>query len=135
MKSTRSRQAGFTMIEVLVASAIAIASMGLLLSLFAGSLDRISRVEEQSQRLILEKEIVGRLALINPAATRSGKGSLGKWTYHWSSQPLTEFRETTDYFSSESTPRKVALFVISIRMGTANGRTADIEIQRLGWRT
>jgi prepilin-type N-terminal cleavage/methylation domain-containing protein len=39
MKYTRSRQAGFTLIEVLVASAIGIASIGLLLSLFAGSLD------------------------------------------------------------------------------------------------
>ena len=135
MKYTRSRQAGFTLIEVLVASAIGIASIGLLLSLFAGSLDRMSRVETQSQRLIVEKEIVGRLSLINPAATRSGKGSLGKWTYNWSSQPLTEFRKTTDYFSSDSAPRKVALFIISIRLGAANGKTVDIEIQRLGWRT
>ena len=135
MKYTRFRQAGFTLIEVLVASAIGIASIGLLLSLFAGSLDRMSRVETQSQRLIVEKEIVGRLSLINPAATRTGKGSLGKWTYHWSSQPLTEFRKTTDYFSSDSTPRKVALFMINIRLGAANGKTVDIEIQRLGWRT
>ena len=135
MKYTRSGQAGFTLIEVLVASAIGIASIGLLLSLFAGSLDRMSRVEALSQRLIVEKEIVGRLSLINPAATRPGKGSLGKWTYNWSSQSLTEFRKTTDYFSSDSTPRKVALFIISIRLGAANGKTVDIEIQRLGWRT
>ncbi|MBT5197781.1 MAG: type II secretion system protein, partial [Gammaproteobacteria bacterium] len=45
MKRYRSCQKGFTLVEVLVASAIGIASMGLLLSLFAGSLDRMSRVE------------------------------------------------------------------------------------------
>ena len=135
MKYLRPRQTGFTLIEVLVASAIGLASMGLLLSLFAGSLDRMSRVEMQSQRLIVEKEIVGRLSLINPAKTRSGKGNLGQWTYDWRSQPLTEFRETSAYFLSESAATEVALFTISIRLSTANKKPVDIEIQRLGWRT
>ena len=133
MKYPRPRQTGFTLIEVLVASAIGLASMGLLLSLFAGSLDRMSRVEMQSQRLIVEKEIVGRLSLINPAQTRSGKGNLGKWSYVWRSQPLTEFRETSAYFLSESAATEVALF--TIRLSTANKKPVDIELQRLGWRT
>lgn len=135
MKYSRPRQAGFTLIEVLVASAIGLASIGLLLSLFAGSLDRMSRVETQAQRLIVEKEIVGLLSLINPAKTRSGKGNMGKWTYDWRSQPLTEFKETSAYFISESAPTEVALFVITIRLRAANKKTVDLEIQRLGWRT
>ena len=134
MKQFRSQQAGFTLVEVLVASAIAIASMGLLLSLFASSLDRIYRVEVQSQQLIVEKEIITQLSLVNPAITRSGQGKIGKWTYSWRSQPITEFREMTDDISGDTPPGRVALFSIAIEMGAPNGKTVELGIQRLGWR-
>lgn len=135
MKYTQGRhQKGFTLVEVLIASSIAIASMGLLLSLFASSLDRMSRVETQSQRLIAEKEILVRLSLINPALTRSGKGKVGQWTYTWESEPLTDFRKTTDYFSSDIPQSSVALFSIRIELAHPGNKTANLEIQRLGWR-
>ena len=135
MKRYRSCQKGFTLVEVLVASAIGIASMGLLLSLFAGSLDRMSRVEAQSQRLIVEKEIVGRLSLVNPAATRSGKGTSGQWAYSWSAQPVTEFRKITDDLIGETPPGNVALFLIRIEMRAPRGKTVELNIRRLGRRT
>ena len=84
MIAATGRQSGFTLIEVLVASSIAIASMGLLLSIFAGGLDRMSRVEVVSQQLIAEKEIVTRLSLVNPAVTATGEGAIGQWRYVWS---------------------------------------------------
>jgi len=135
MKLYRSPQAGFTLVEVLVASAIAIASMGLLLSLFVSSLDRMSRVETQSQQLIAEKEILGRLSLVNPAATRSGKGTAGQWTYSWSAEQVTEFRKITDYLSGEAPPGHVALFLIRIEMRAPRGKTVERNIRRLGRRT
>ena len=134
MKFTSSYQAGFTLVEVLIASAIAMASMGLLLSLLANSLDRMSRVETHAQRLIVEKEILGRLSLINPAERQSGQGQIGKWTYSWQSQPLTNFQKITDYFNYDVPPRDVALFSISIEIGKPNVKTVNLEIQRLGWR-
>mgnify|MGYP001033784464 FL=1 len=135
MKGYRPQQGGFTLVEVLVASAIAIASMGLLLSLFAGSLDRMSRIELQSQQLIAEKEILGRLSLVNPAATRSGKGTSGQWAYSWSARQLTEFRKITDDLVAETPPGDVALFLIRIEMRAPHGKTVELSIRRLGRRT
>lgn len=134
MKPPVSSQAGFTLIEVLIASAIAVASMGLLLSLFAGSLDRMSRVEMQSKRLIVEKEIVTQLSLINPFEQRTGQGILGGWSYSWQSEPITEFRKISHYFGSDSAPRDVALFLIRVELKQPTTKTVNLEIKRLGWR-
>ncbi len=128
-----SRQRGFTLIEVLIASSIAVAAMGLLLGLFATSLDRMSRIEVHSQQLIAEKEVVGRMSLINPAEWRTGTGRVGKWKFTWETEALSEFEPTTDYFSSDAPPRNVALFLIKVNMVYVEGKTVDFQLKKLGW--
>ena len=135
MMSRSGRADGFTLVEVLVASAIAIASLGILMSLFAGSLDRMARVEVSSQQLIAEKEVVNRLSLINPAIRPSGKGQIGPWRYEWQSQPITEFRQVTDYFPTDPVSRKVAVFLISVKLELPENKSVSLEINKLGWRS
>ena len=125
---------GFTLIEVLVASAIAIASIGILINLFAGSLDQLSRIENRAGQLVVEKEIVTRLSLVNPAKETAGQGEVGAWRYQWQSEPETEFRRLVDYFSSESPPRLIALFLVSVEIAGPGGTTKTLEIKRVGWK-
>ncbi len=135
MRRVSSGQSGFTLIEVLVASAIAIASMGLLMSLFAASLDRMSRIETQSQRLIVEKEIVSRLSLVNPAFLPSGQGRMGAWSYRWESEPITEFHQVTGYFSGEAPQRFIALYLMKFEIADPDNKKTTMEVKRLGWRS
>ena len=128
-----SRVDGFTLIEVLVASAIAMASIGVLLALFASGLQRMSRAETHAQQLIVEKEVLSRLSQVNPAISRSGSGEVGEWTFNWTARPLTGFKPVTDYFASDI-PRSVAMFSISLELQKTGDKQAVFEFKKLGWR-
>lgn len=135
MRREISKNAGFTLVEVLVASAIAVTSMGLLLSLFGSGLERMARVEDQAQQIVVEKEILSRLSFINPAEIKSGKGTIGDWTYNWTASPSTDFQHVTDYFGAAPYPRYVALFNIDIDIKTDDSKIFEFRVERLGWRS
>lgn len=135
MRQRISRNSGFTLIEVLIASAIAVASMGLLLSLFGNGLDRLERIENQAQQIVVEKEILSRLSLVNPAKENSGKGVIGDWGYNWTASPLTNFQHVTDYFGAAPYPRYVALFKIDIEIQPDDSQALELQVERLGWQS
>lgn len=125
--------AGFTLIEVLVASAISVVSMGLLLSLFGSGLDRLNRIEIQAQQIIVEKEVLSRLDFVNPAQQPMGEGVIGDWKYSWAALPVTKFERVADYFGVAPSPRYVALFKIDIQIKPDQYKEFNFQIERLGW--
>ena len=134
MTAGRTGSSGFTLVEVLVASAIAVASIGILINLFAGSLDRLSRIEDRARQIVVEKEIVTRLSLINPAQEPSGQGAVGAWRYQWQSEPEVGFRRLADYFHGDSPPRLIALFQVSVQIAGPDGTRKTLKIKRMGWK-
>ncbi|MCF7980433.1 MAG: prepilin-type N-terminal cleavage/methylation domain-containing protein [Pseudomonadales bacterium] len=134
MTNNISRNTGFTLIEVLIASAIVMGSIGLLLSLFGSSLDRMQRVGEQAHIIIAEKEIINRLSVINPAKQQKGEGKFGDWAYQWSAHPITSFKHVSDYLGEIPYPRYLALFAIDIEIIRPERKTINLRIHRLGWR-
>ena len=92
----KQTESGFTLIEVLVASAIVIASIGVLLQLFASGLDRMHRSGTVAHRILLERQIVSELKSVNPAQQNSGKGSAEGWHYSWRGQKSNQISLDTD---------------------------------------
>ena len=135
MTLNRRGQSGFTLVEVLVASSIAIASMGLLLNLFGAGLDRMARVELQSQQLIVEKAVTLQLAEVNPAAETQGEGRAGDWVYRWQTTRITPFRQGTDFIDGAIEPRDFALFLISIDLQKPGRNARSFELRQVGWRS
>lgn len=135
MRHPRASQQGFTLIEVLIASAIAVASMGLLLQLFGSGLDRLNRVSLNAHRIIAEKEIINRLSTINPALTAQGKGVVEGLEYSWKAKQLKPYKHVSPALGEIPYPRYVALYQINIELLRQDGYQSHLEIMRLGWKS
>ena len=135
MRHPRASQRGFTLIEVLIASAIAVASMGLLLQLFGSGLDRLNRVSLNAQRIVAEKEIINRLSTLNPALTSKGKGTVEGLEYSWQVKQLKPYKHVSPALGEIPYPRYVALYQINIKLIRHDGYQSHLEITRLGWKS
>ena len=131
----RSRQRGFSLIEVLIASAIMILSMGLILQLFGSGLDRMHRVGRHAKQTLYEKEIYARLSTVNPAVEKSGEGKLGDWSFNWTVDQVEEFKPVSDVFGDPPYARDIALYRVDVAVDRPD-REEDyrLELFRLGWR-
>ncbi len=130
----KSRERGFTLLEVLVASAILIASMGLLLQLFGSGLDRMHRVGEHAKLIMAEKEIYHRLSTLNPATATQGKGEVFGWPYNWTARQVEPYRIISEGLGEQTFPRYVALYALDVSLERPERPNLGLEYLRLGWR-
>jgi len=119
------------LIEVLVASAIVVASIGVLLQIFASGLDRIHRSGNVAHRILIERQIVSDLKAINPVLQHSGEGIVEGWNYRWRADKLTEFRAMQ--ISGSLTTKKAALFNINVDLIQGEELEHTFELLLLGW--
>lgn len=130
----RRSSAGFSLLEVLVASAIAIASMAVIIQLFGAGLFQMDRVSASAQEILVQKEVANRLATLNPALANEGEGMVGPWQYHWSVRQIQEFKPVSPHFGEALVPRVVGLFEISVEAESRKGKRLDWQMTRVGWR-
>lgn len=126
-------QQGFTLIEVLVASAILVAALGVIMQLFGSGIDRLTRLSDASQLLVAEKEIYSRLNVINFAQQNEGEGTVAGMQYSWRAEQSEPFRPVSPYLV-ESDLRSVALFRVEISIERPGRDDAQWVLQGLGWR-
>lgn len=77
------RQRGFTLVEVLVATAILIASMGVILQLFNAGLNGMHRAGRAQHQLLAQRHIFNALQLVNPSADTQRSGEIIGFKYEW----------------------------------------------------
>ena len=128
------RQTGFTLIEVMIAAAIMIASMGLLLQLFGSGLDRLQRVGEQAHLIVAEREIHAQIGLLNLASRSSGTGLAAGWAYSWKARQIEPYRHVSGDLGEAPFPRYVALYAIDVVVERPERPDVEWETQSLGWR-
>lgn len=129
----RKKQRGFTLIEVLIASAIVMASMGLMMNLFSSGLDRMHRVGSHAHQIIVEKEINNRLNTTNFARQSEGIGNVEGWSYLWKATQIEGFSHVSEMLGEIPYPRYVALFAIDITIESIAGKKIHWTVKRLGW--
>ena len=127
----RSAEQGFTLIEVLVASAILMTSIGVLMQLFASGLDRTARAGRMAHFLAAERTIAHRLEVINPAIQKRGKGVAEGVRYHWRSSRIAPL--VPIYDAEGISRRKLGLFLLHITMQSDNNRQREFEMTLTGW--
>ncbi len=127
-------QLGFTLIEVLIASAIVMPAMGIILQLFRSGLERLHKVGEQAHLIIAQKEIQHRLSTLNPAVKKQGSGVVEGWEYSWAARQKEDYRHVSESLGEIPFPRYVALYSIDVTLRREEQRDISWQMLRLGWR-
>jgi len=133
MNQALRKEAGFTLIEVLVASAILMMSIGVLLQLFGSGLDRVKRAGEVAHLLTAKRAIIHTLDGINPAAVSAGSGVAEGLRYSWKAvveepfQPLHQYGRTFIRY-------ELALFAVAVDIERIGGKHHQFTYYRTGKR-
>jgi len=127
----KHKQAGFTLIEVLIASAIIMASLGVLLQLFGAGLSQTKKAGRIAHYLSAQRSVERQLLDINPALQKEGEGKAEGISYRWHAVKIEPFRS---FYDPESAPgRLFALFLITVELDV-DGKSKQMEISQLGWK-
>jgi len=125
-------QHGFTLIEVLVAAAIVIMSIGTIMQLFGSGLDQNKRIGQLAHLLTAQRTIMARMEYINPAQQAEGEGVAETLHYQWHAKIAEPYQRI--YQEENSFPREIALFTINVQIEKPRGGHYQFTLKRLGWR-
>jgi len=125
------RESGFTLIEVLVASAIIMSTIGVLMQLFASGLGQNKKAGQVAHLLIAERAIVHILEGVNPAVQDKGEGVAEGIRYQWHAVVREPFLPVFD--PEGFAERKIALFTMMIDLDTKGDQKHSFQYTQLGW--
>jgi len=125
------RELGFTLVEVLVASAIIMITIGVLMQLFASGLGQNKKAGQMAHLLIAERVIVHILEGVNPSVQNTGEGVAEDIHYQWDAVVGEPFVAVFD--PEGFTKRKIALFTITVYLETISGKKYSFQYEKLGW--
>jgi len=132
LKEYKNRELGFTLIEVLVASTIVFASIGILLQIFSSNLDKMHHSSIVAHRLLIEKLIVASLQDINPSLQSRGKGKVEGVSYQWSARPIVDFKKSNTPFIKDV--RVFAVYKVKVLLVGPKYIKYHFDVLLLGWK-
>lgn len=129
-----TRQAGFTLLEAIVALVL-ISSAGLaLFSWINGSIMALSRVHDVNARSEATANILEYMDRVNPMLTPEGGVPLGAYSIKWQSQATTNVTEGVNYPQGQSL-YQMALYNTAISVSATGGRAwFELKLQQVGYK-
>lgn len=123
----RRGEAGFSLLEVLVAFAILALSLGVLMDIFGGGLNNLDQSASYTRAVLVAQSRLAEFGATTPLRPGHDEGSIDQ-TYHWRAD-VTELQRSAFgaalygihlevLWGSESRPRKVTLD--TMRIGPAS---------------
>lgn len=89
MRPEANTQAGFTLLEAIVAMTLLVLVGGTLLAWLNSSFKTLERIDATAQRIEATRTAMAYLQMINPMVTPKGEVQLGRYRLDWDSAPLT----------------------------------------------
>ena len=130
----RRSRAGFSVIEAVVAMAIAAIALTAILSLQQQMAASQVRQEAALQRLALRRAAIVLIRDINPLTTPTGTFTIAPGlTMNWTSDTLAQPRRAIGLGGSDS-EFSVGLYTVSVLLQDRDGKTIDqFRVERVGW--
>lgn len=130
----QTRQAGFTLLEAIVALVL-ISSAGLaLFSWINGDIMALTRIHDANARAEATVNILEYMDRINPMFTPEGDIPLGAYSIRWRSQPITNVIDGANYPQGVSL-YQMALYSTAISVRTGGGQDwFDLNLQQVGYK-
>ena len=131
----RRSRAGFSVIEAVVAMAIAAIALTAILSLQQQMAASQVRHEAALHRLGLRRAAIVLIRDINPLTTPSGTAAIAPGlVMEWTAETRVPPRRGIGFGGSDS-EFSVGLYTVSVRLQDRDGKTVDqFRVERVGWK-
>lgn len=131
----RRSHAGFSVIEAVVAMAIAAIALTAILSLQQQMAASQVRYEAALHRLALRRAAIVLIRDINPLTTPTGKVTIApELIMDWTSDPLVQPQRAIGLAANDGA-FDVGLYTVSVRLQDQDGKTVDqFRVERVGWK-
>ncbi|MCY1398027.1 hypothetical protein D3C76_361140 [compost metagenome] len=129
-----SRQAGFTLLEAVVAMTLLVLVGGALLSWLNSGFISLERISAAQQRIEATRTALAYLERINPMINPAGSVVLGPYRLDWNSQALTAPRPVVGRYSGNPGAFDAELFRVEALVHSAGAADVPISLELAGFR-
>jgi len=132
--SVPAREAGFTILESLIALAIIAVTLIPICDMQMSLLAKVRRQDAIRQQIADMRNGLVLLQAINMMERPSGRIAIGSGRYlRWSAVAETRMRRSLQFLQGEGS-FDVALFRVSSRIERESGPVTSFEVEQVGWR-
>lgn len=124
------RSAGFVLLEVLVAVAIAGVLMAVLLRAFSNTWSGIAVVREEAEGTLMARSILDEVLMRNTLSPGSQEGTLGR--YAWTIATTLQTVSTVVAANEENKPTTASIFHVVVTMRGPSGRSNRLDAYKIG---
>lgn len=128
----RRRQAGFSLLEAIVALAI-VASAGMaLFAALSGALDMVGRAERAAAQDSALNNALAWMETVNPMLEPEGRVDLGEFELVWNAEPIEPARDAVTWLMTPGL-YQVGLYRVELSL-SRDGETLAYAYRRIGYR-
>lgn len=125
-------EAGFTLIEVIVALVILSSALLAFYQFLSTSMTAADRVRHAADAYDRDRNGLALASSLNPMATPSGEIDLGAYRIRWRAERIGPIQQSTEYPTGEPGKFTVALYRIVVDF-PGNANFAPLEVTKLGY--
>ena len=130
------RQAGFGLLEAIVALTLFAGAGMALFGWINANIARAAQLQERSESAQAQLLVLAWVQALNPAQQPSGSADLGPGVHiRWSSQQTSPRQQAAPPPGGVSSPFELAMFEVQVTLEQANAPPYALSLQRMGvWR-
>jgi prepilin-type N-terminal cleavage/methylation domain-containing protein len=125
-------EAGFTLLETIVALVILSAALLVFYEFLSGALNASGRARTAADRYDWDRNALELATTLNPMATPDGVFDLGPYRVHWHAEPIGTPRRNTAYPQGAEGQFTIALYRVILDFPD-NREFAPVEVTKLGY--
>lgn len=127
------RQAGFTLLEAVVAMTLLVVVGGALLAWLNSGFFTAGRMADAQRRIEASRTALAYLERLNPMVQGAGQAQLGPYTLEWQSQPLTAPLAVVGRYSGNAGPYDAVLFRVDARVSEKGEAPLQLFVELSGY--
>mgnify|MGYP006276040009 CR=1 FL=1 len=131
--SSSPHEAGFTLVEVLIAAAIVGSALALILQLFTSTSTRLHKASLHAHIILAQKQIVTDVEKINLSQQTQGKGVAEGFNFTWQAEKAAPALPTFGTNPNLEFSRKISLYRVKAEIELPGEKYNYLQWEQLAW--